>query len=280
MSYYIAIVPFLLGWSEIAEHAGMLLLTAFTSLGIYHLAQRLCSRPLLAVLLSIITPAFLVSSSNVMSDTRMLCAYIWAVVLWLRGLDLNNHRLLFAASLFMACAALVKYFGISAVPLLLVYTLVKKRRLGRWSLHFLTPLLLFGAYLLLVYKMYRINLAESVSGFATDSYWRSKETFYSKPLTGILFTGGCFLSALFYAPLLWSRKYFLAAAGILLIVAIPGTMLRDSLKLFTYDFADVTEWYYLQLAIMLVAGLHLLLMTLMNLYTRRDADALLVNLLF
>ena len=210
----------------------------------------------------------------------MLCAYVWAVVLWLRGLDSNNHRLLFAASVLIACAALIKYFGITAVPLLLVYTLVKKGRLGPWSLHLLTPLLVFGAYLLLVYKMYGINLAESVSGFATDPHWRSEETFYSKPLTGILFAGGCYISALFYAPFLWSRRYFLGAAGIVLIIMLPGTQLRAALERFSYELAPTTWLYYVQLAIMLVVGLHLLLMTLSDLYTRRNADALLVSLLF
>jgi len=280
VSYYIAFVALLLGWSELAQHAGMLLLTALASLGIYRLAERLCSRPLLAVLLSVLTPAFLVSSSNVMSDTPMLCAYVWAIVLWLRGLDANNHRLLFAASLLMACAALIKYYGITAVPLLLVYTLIKKRRLGPWSLHLLTPLLVFGAYVLLVYKMYGINLASSVSGFATDSHWRSKETSYSKPLTGILFTGGCFITALFYAPFVWSRKYFLAAVGIVLIIMLPGTILRTTLEEFTHVLAPTTTLYYAQLAIMLVVGIHFLAMPLSDLYTRRNADALLVNLLF
>lgn len=280
VSYYIALVAFLLGWSEIAQHAGMLLLTALTGLGIYRLAERLCSRPLPAVLISVITPAFLVSSSNVMSDTPMICAYVWAIVLWMRGLDANSHRLLFAASVLMACAALVKYFGISAVPLLFVYTLVKKGGLGRWSLHFLTPLLVFTAYLVLVYKMYGINLADSVSEFATNPYWRSKETFYSKPLTGILFTGGCFISALFYAPLLWKRPYFLAALGVVLVILLPGTQLRTALQHFSYELAPTTWLYYLQLAIMLVAGTQLLVMTLIDLNKRRNADALLVNLLF
>lgn len=54
--------------------------------GTYRLAQRLCGRPLLAALATLLTPVFLVSSTNVMCDTLMLCLWVWAVVWWDRGL--------------------------------------------------------------------------------------------------------------------------------------------------------------------------------------------------
>jgi len=38
-------------------------------------------------LAAVLTPVFLVSSTNVMCDTMMLCFWVWAIVYWRRGLE-------------------------------------------------------------------------------------------------------------------------------------------------------------------------------------------------
>src|SRR4030042_529904 len=88
--YYIALTAWLFGWSEIALHLAFLIPVAAVALGTYYLAERLCSRPVLATLAAVLTPGFLVSSTNIMCDTMMLAFWVWAVFLWIRGVEKNR----------------------------------------------------------------------------------------------------------------------------------------------------------------------------------------------
>src|SRR5207244_2873434 len=78
-SYYLALAAVLFGWSEVALHLAMLLPALAVALGTYYLAKDLGTRPLLSALAGILTPVFLVSSTNVMCDTLMLAFWVWAV---------------------------------------------------------------------------------------------------------------------------------------------------------------------------------------------------------
>ena len=86
MSYFLAGVAALFGWSEIVLHLAGLGVAIMAALGIYALAERWCDRPLLATLVAIFTPAFLVSSTTLMCDVLMLGFWVWALVLWDRAL--------------------------------------------------------------------------------------------------------------------------------------------------------------------------------------------------
>ena len=94
--------------------------------GTFILAKRLCAMPFTVALICIVTPVFVISSSTVMCDTLMLALWIWAVILWIEGLDRDSYLLLLAAGLLIAMSALTKYFGISLIPLLTVYSICRK----------------------------------------------------------------------------------------------------------------------------------------------------------
>ena len=80
--YALALAASLFGWSEHALHLIFLLPAAGMAWGTYRLAEDLSGRPLLATLTAVLTPVFLVSSTNVMCDTMMVCFWVWAVVCW------------------------------------------------------------------------------------------------------------------------------------------------------------------------------------------------------
>src|SRR5206468_3924154 len=88
----------------------------------------------------------LVSATSVMCDTMMLAFWIWAAVLWMEGLDDGKPLYLAGSTLLLTFGALTKYFGICLLPLLIVYSLLRKRRLGWWALYFLVPVLLLAGY--------------------------------------------------------------------------------------------------------------------------------------
>jgi 4-amino-4-deoxy-L-arabinose transferase-like glycosyltransferase len=122
--YYRAAAAALVGRSEPALHAAFLLPAIGAIWGTWLLARSLCGQPVSAALAALVTPASLVSSTNLMCDTTMLCLWTWAIALWIRGLNSANGGWLAAASVLIAAAGLTKYFAISLIPLLAVYTIL------------------------------------------------------------------------------------------------------------------------------------------------------------
>jgi len=90
--------------------------------------------PFAAALLTLFAPAFFVSATSVMCDVMLLAFYVWSMELWIRGLDQKRWWLLALAMLFVSAAVLTKYFGITLLPLLAVYTLARPTLLATIAL--------------------------------------------------------------------------------------------------------------------------------------------------
>ncbi|PYK03701.1 MAG: hypothetical protein DME66_11425, partial [Verrucomicrobia bacterium] len=103
-SYYMALAATFLGWSELAMHGAFLVPAVAATLGTFFLARRLCDSPLLAALLTLFTPVFLVSATGVMCDVWLLALWVWSVESWLRGLERHSYRFLLLASVLAAAA--------------------------------------------------------------------------------------------------------------------------------------------------------------------------------
>src|SRR5215831_8064333 len=129
-SYYIALVASAAGWSERALHIAFILPALAVAWGMFLLGRRWCANPAVAVLAGLVTPVFLVSGATVMSDVLMLAFFVWAVQMWTTGLAARNHALLALSGLLMGAAVVTKYFGVASIPLLLLYSVVKERRVG------------------------------------------------------------------------------------------------------------------------------------------------------
>ena len=63
-----------------------------------------------------------------MCDVWLLALWVWSIDCWLGALERKRWWLYLLSSVLAAAAALTKYFGLSLVPLLFVYTLVNDRR--------------------------------------------------------------------------------------------------------------------------------------------------------
>src|SRR5271155_2249110 len=129
-SYYGALVGIAAGWSERAWHIGFLLPALAVVLGTYHLAERFTACPLIAAAATLFAPGFLVSATGVMCDVMMLALWIWAVIFWMQGIESGKPLLFVASSVLIAACALTKYFGVSLIMLLAVYSLLQKKRMG------------------------------------------------------------------------------------------------------------------------------------------------------
>jgi hypothetical protein len=205
--YYLAAIGSIAGWSERALHLGFLLPAVALVLGIYRLSTRFTRSPLLATMAALLTPAMLVSATSVMCDVMMLAFWVWASVLWMEGLDDGKQSYLIASSLLLTSAALTKYFGICLLPLLLAYSIARKRRLGWWVLYFLIPIVLLAAYQLWTAILYgHAMFSDALNWAQTERVINGKASPVTSGLIAISFAGGCTLSALLLAPFIWTWR--------------------------------------------------------------------------
>jgi 4-amino-4-deoxy-L-arabinose transferase-like glycosyltransferase len=279
--YFIALVGSVFGWNEWALHLAFLLPACFAASGMYFVARRFCDRPLLASLLGLLSPVFVVSSTNIMCDVMMLAFWLWAVEFWLRWMERSNWRWGVAAGALIALAGLTKYFGFALLPLLLVDGGLRKRRLGSWALPLLIPTLSMLAYDGHTSRLYGRGLfldALANTGPARSLAHGLEWNALAQLIIGPVFVGGCVVAALCFFPLLWPRRGL--ALGVLAFVAGFATLYTGSVRGLEPEGARLTaDWSFaLQGALMLVGGLSLLAVALLDLKRSRDPDAVLLFL--
>jgi hypothetical protein len=82
-SYFIAIVSFVVGWSETVLHLVFLGIAAVVGIGMYLIAKKFCQHPLLAALIGICTPVFLFLLSLLCPTCSCLpCGYLLYIAGW------------------------------------------------------------------------------------------------------------------------------------------------------------------------------------------------------
>ena len=229
-SYYIAAVAAVAGWSERSLHLAFLLPAIVAILGTYLLAERMCRRPLLATLCTLFTPAFIVSSTNVMSDTLTLALWVAAIYLWMVGLERRSWILLTLSGISIALCSVAKYFGMSLIPLLFLYSVIRERRVGWATAYLLVPVVLLGAYQWATHELYGRGLLMDAASYATGARTGWSKWSFEKLLIGLGFTGGCMGAAWGFALWSWKPKALLAgaAAAIVVILVVANTRMVGS----------------------------------------------------
>ena len=268
-SYLLALAATLFGWSEAVLHGAFLAMAFAAGAGIYQLARLWCERALLATVLALLTPVFLVSSTTLMCDVPMLAIWIWAVVLWERALQREQAWWRFiAAGGLMGLAVLTKYSAITLLPLLPLLAVLRTRKAGGWLLGLAVPLVMLGGYEFITARMY----GKGLFSLAVDYARMNRHGFIgggmAKAMIGLAFSGGCLLPTLFFAPLLWRRKP-LWAGGLI----VYGVLLA-AFRLFPFGNPEpelMQRWsYLLQVVLLTVAGFHLLVLAGVEAWQRRD----------
>jgi hypothetical protein len=282
--YYGAAVGQVAGWSERAFHIAFLVHPLALVLGTYRLAKHFTRFPLLAVLATVLTPGILVSACSVMCDTMMVALWVWAVILWMEGLQPRKAWYLAWAGVLIAASALTKYFGASLILLLAAYSFARLRRLGNWAWYLLIPVGALVSYELWTHALYGHGLLASAADYARTQRASLHASRLSMALVGLSFTGGCTLSVLTFCPLLaWSRK----AAG---IVAAASVLAASALIFGWVDLGKQVEgpggdalraqWGSVgsQLALLIAGGLFTLALATSDYWNRRSPDSLLLGL--
>jgi 4-amino-4-deoxy-L-arabinose transferase-like glycosyltransferase len=271
-AYYLALAASLMGWSEVALHLAFLLPAIGVVLGVWQLARRLSDQPVVAGLIALVSPVFLVSATSVMSDTAMLALWVWAVVLWIDGLEADCRWRLALAALLAGMGALTKYLGIGLIPLLLVHGLVRRRRLGPWALHLLIPVAILAGYQAWTHALYGRGLLFGAGAFAAD--WRSR---YPVPplergFVGLVFAGGCVLPGLLLAPALWARKALAWVAAAAAAMAVVGYWVLPS----RVEGSGIA--LAIQAGLLAAGGVIVVALAIGDYRARRSADSVLLGL--
>ncbi len=280
-SYYMAAWAALLGFTEKGLHAAFMLPALAVSLGTYVLAKRYTSMPLAAALVAALSPVFMVSANTVMCDMLMLAFWVWAVVLWVRGIEKDAPVTLLASGALVALSALTKYFGVSLIPLLVVYALLERKPLRLWAPGLLVPVAALLAYQSATASMYGRGLLFDAASYATGIQTSAGPGVVIKALTGLSFTGGCFIASLFYAPFIWSRKAFIAGAAVT-VAGFAVLLGMSSLGAAPMVIEGVVRWpLALQFALFAAAGANVVLFSIQDIMASRDSgSALLVFWVF
>jgi 4-amino-4-deoxy-L-arabinose transferase-like glycosyltransferase len=278
-SYWLAAVGGLFGWGERALHAGMLAPAVAAVLGTAALARRLRAPPVLAGLLLLAMPAFLVSATSLMADVWLLALWTWAAALWLRGLEQGLRGSLALAALLSALAVLAKYPGLSLVPLLGACALAQGRRAAGCVVWLALPVAAALGFSLAMSALYGVQPFLDVSAYATGFAAGTGVPPAGRLLVGLSFLGGAALPVLLLAPWLWPRRV-LAGGGLLLAAALALLPRLGSLGGTPLVGEDGgARWDVVtQLGVFCLGGVQLLALAAAELRGRRDAGAWLLAL--
>jgi 4-amino-4-deoxy-L-arabinose transferase-like glycosyltransferase len=264
---YLALIIRALGENEIALHLAFLAQAIAVVLGTYALARRLSSHPFQAALAALFTPVFMVSSTTLMCDMLMLAFWVWAVVLWMRGLEDNEPLTLVLADLLVSACALAKYLGIALIPLLLAYSLWRNRKAGGWLVYLLIPVVVMGLYEWGTRAFYGHGLLLDAFRYANQNEAHIPGGFLVKTLTAASFTGGCCAIALILAPLLW-RTIPWVRVGIAAAALVVTICVLDAQRF------GITFQY----GLCVLGGLIVLTLAVLDLKQHKNAESLLLAL--
>jgi 4-amino-4-deoxy-L-arabinose transferase-like glycosyltransferase len=272
--YFLAAAGSVLGTSEIALHFACLLPAVAVILGTYRLARRWCQQPLLAACATLFTPVYLVSSTTVMCDTLMLAFWVWAVVLWVEGMEDESDSRLAGAALLVALSALTKYFGICLIPLLFSYSLILKRRLGSWAGMFLIPAAILAVYQRVTRALYGQGLLSDAAGYASSVREESGVSEISAALAALSFTGGCLAIATLCLVWLWRPRVLL---GFLLFGAVVASAIFSGQAMPGLDDTGASRRFLQSQAVLwVVGGAGVLSMAAAAAFRWRDASSFLL----
>jgi hypothetical protein len=273
-SYYAAGVGAIFGWSERALHIAFLIPALLVILETYLLAQRFTDLPLLAAGVALLTPAMLVSSCSLMCDVMMLAFWVWSCNLWIEGLERNKPVLMISAAVLVGVCALTKYFGIALIPLLVVYSIMRKRRFERRTLWLLIPLAMLAGYELWTQNLYSQGLISHAAEFSSQMRTNAHASVLARTLGGLSFLGGSMLPALLFAPWLWKRLEILGGLVISVLMGL-GLGWAD----YGAQAPRHAHWVLMtfELTLFIAAGLSIVGMVVKDLWRHRDANATLLS---
>jgi hypothetical protein len=173
---------------------------------------------------------------------------------------------------------MTKYFGMTLIPLLVVYAIADKRKPIRWMPFLVPPILVLAGYQWATHALYGRGLLLDAAAYATSERLRSGGDMMRKLLTGTVFSGGCLITALFAAPLLWRKRLLAAVAVSAFFVVAVVQSFKSGFNFPPSTGTDVNWLFLVQLYVFLCSGVFVVALVVADLWKRRDADSLMLFL--
>ena len=131
--------------NERTYHAAYIAFSIVAALAMLSLARRFSPHPLLATLLFLAAPAFVVNGTSLEADLPFLAFWMASVALFVRAVDARSARWLGASAVAMAVAALTAFQSVALVPVLAAYLLFRRSRwAAAWAVLAVPVAVLFG----------------------------------------------------------------------------------------------------------------------------------------
>ncbi len=270
VSYYLAAVAAIGGWSEVSLHLGMLLPAVALVVGIGVLARSFTPNPVLAAGVALTTPVFMVSATSVMSDVTMLALWCWALVFFLRGCESDRLVDFGIAGCLMGLCALAKYFGLALLPLSICYAVLRVRAPGRWVVSIAVALAIVASFDLYTHGLYGLHPLLDVVAYATASELPYSVPVAKRAAVGLFFLGGCSLGTVLFAPWLWRLRAL--AAGVF------GAGMVAALCVWAFEGQGLGFDIHVQQAIFAVVSLQLVALAVRDLHRERSPESSLLVL--
>lgn len=125
---------------EAPFHFAYILFSLIAALSMWSLARRFCERPLLATLVFIAVPAFVVNGNSFEADLPFLAFWMLAVAMFVKAVEEGSIWVLSIAKIAAILAGLAAYQAILLTPILAVYLLRKRSRwTAAWLVIFAAP---------------------------------------------------------------------------------------------------------------------------------------------
>jgi hypothetical protein len=275
MSYFLAGVGSVFGWSETMLHLACLAVAFLAAAGIYSLARMWCAYPLLATVIAILTPVFMVSGSTLMCDVLMLTFWVWALVLWERAVLTGKGGWQFiVAGLLAGLAVLTKYSVVTLLPLLPLLSLLRKSKPGWWLAGAAMPLIMVLGYEWLTAQMYGKGLLSAAADYAQAHRTQLAGGWLAREIIALAFAGGSLLPLLFFSPRAWPRRIWLRGSLVLFGILWLLFWLGGDPGIFHPSINPQSFYHWgfrLQLILLTAGGLHLLALTGAETWQRRDS---------
>ena len=271
-SYYAALFGPWTNWSEIALHVAFLLPALIVILATYELARDMTRRPVLAAALTLAAPAFLVSSTSVMCDVPMLALWMLCLLVWRRGIASENKLYLLAGAILIALCALTKYFGACLIPLLVVYSLLLRKRILTWAPFLLLPILVLLGYQLWTKDSYGQGLLWDATQYARKAWFLASPSRLGSFFVGLSFTGGCALPVLAMAAIVFRKRWIAGAFG---LAIIPAALLAWNV-LGRFSGKEHKVSLFVTLVAFIAGGVLTIFLSVSDLRKERTADSVLL----
>ena len=135
---------------EIPFHSVYILFSLIAALSALSIARRFTSRPLLATVLFVVTPVFVVNGTSLEADVPFVAFWLASIALYIRTVDSRSKLALAFCCLAMALTGLSAYQSVILIPILLLYLWGSLAARGRVPIGLVlipfTPLLAIAAW--------------------------------------------------------------------------------------------------------------------------------------